>query len=1164
MKNFTFTLILLVGLVSSHWTLLLAQTDRPKQTTMREEVSKLATFRLNNVSYEKALRKVAKAFDLGLAFDPTLLPKGKVTLNVQATTVNNALDLIMTDTKVEAFVSKSSNITLRKKVSFKSVAIEQAPPVDRNITGRVTDAQTGEPLPGASIQVKGTNNGTSTDAEGRYSLTVTDENKVLIVSYIGYDTREIAIRADNTINIDLSPNTSALKEVVVVGYGTQQRKDLTGSVASINGSKITEVKTAGFDQSLQGRVAGLQVFSATGLPGGSTQIRIRGASSVTGGNEPLVVLDGIPLFGTDGMLSRNISDGAAPNPEAPAISVLSTLNPADIESVDVLKDASATAIYGARAANGVIIVTTKRGTAGRPILDVNASYGIQELNKVIPMANAFEFAQMDRLGSLNRSTQPNPISNLSTDSLRQVIGTQYGTDWQKEAYRVAPMLQVNAAIRGGSENTQYNVSGSVLRQDGIVIRSFFNRYTLRANIDTRFGERFKIGISPTFTYQDGNLPQDNHFGERSMLLATLNTSPQLPVYHPIFGDFAFGPNGVPGSWGGGFVNPIRLLNQEDYTVAVTRFTGTAFAELELLKGLTLRASFGTDLLRNRQTTYRANFDNYRFLTNEVVSSAGVRWKETYTGIQNLLNEETLTFTRSLGNHDITVLAGFTAQSFFNNYTSADARGASNNALRTFEYNQGTIRIEGSERNARLLSYFGRVQYDFQDKYLLTATVRRDGSSRFGENNRFGTFPSVSAGWRISEEGFLQNSNWLDNLKIRGSYGLTGNQDIGDFRFLSLSAGTAYAWGNTLASASAPASIGNPNLQWEANEQWDLGLDLSLFKNKLNITADYYERTANDLLLQIPVPLTVGTTIDPTVNLGSVRNRGLELSLSTDVNVGNFAWQTSFNFATADNKIISLGANPAGGRNEYFGIFVGVQGVNGPVSIAREGAPIGAFFGWVADGVFQTNEEAAGHPKTAWASTNPELQVRAGDVRYRDLNGDGVINDRDRTILGSPVPDFFGGWDNTFRYKDLSLSVFLTYQIGHELYNYGRQNSEFNTKDYYENFWSPNRTTGTLPRPASGMGFHNNTIVSSRWVEDASFVRIRSVNLTYSLPEKWMTKLKMTGAALNVNATNLFTFTDYKGYDPEVSSRGLSALNNGVDLVGFPQARVYTVGLNAKF
>ncbi len=1143
----------------------LAQNERVRQANSTAEVPKLASFNFNNVTYEKALRKIAKVYDLGLAFDSDLLPTGKINLNLRNVPVQDVLDSILSNTSIEAFVSKVGNITLRKRATPSPVQINtSAKNLNRLITGRVLDAQTGEPLIGANVQVKGTLEGTFTDERGNFTLNVPDDATILVISYIGYNNKEVGIQRENNLTIYLSQNTNALQEVVVLGYGNQRRKDLTGSIASIGGPKITEVTTAGFDQSLQGRLPGVQIFSATGAPGGSTQIRIRGVSSINGGAEPLIVLDGIPLFGNDIILSRNISDGAAPNPEAPAISVLSTINPADIESIDVLKDASATAIYGARAANGVIIITTKRGKAGRPVLDINASYGVQEINRIIPTVNALEFAQITRLADINRSVQPNPITNLSIDSLRQVIGSQYGTDWQKEVYQVAPLLQINAAIRGGSENTQYSISGSVLQQEGIVIRSFFNRYTLRSNIDTRIGDKLKIGISPTFTYQDGNLPQDNHFGERSMLLAALNTSPLLPIYHPIFGDFAFGPSGVPGSWGGGFVNPIRLLNQEDYTVSISRFTGTAFAELEILKGLKFKSSFGTDLVNNRQTTFRANFDNYRFFTNELVSSAGVRWKETYTSIRNLLNEQTLTFARAFNDHDITVMTGVTVQSFFNNYTSADARGASNNALRTFEYNQGTLRIDGSESNARILSLFGRLQYGFQNKYLLTTTLRRDGSSRFGANNRFGTFPSVSAGWRISEEGFLNDVSWLDNLKIRGSYGITGNQEIGNFRFLSLSSGTAYAWGNNITSASAPASISNPDLQWENDKQWNIGLDLALFKNKLNITADYYERTSNNLLLQIPVPFTVGTIIDPIVNSGSVRNRGLELAISTSLNWGDFSWQTNFNISTIDNRILSLGANPGGGRNEYFGISAGVQGVNGPTNIAREGAPIGAFFGWIADGIFQTNEEAAAHPRAVWASNNPELAVRAGDVRYRDLNGDGIINNDDRTVIGSPIPDHFGGWDNTFRYKNLGLSVFLTYQIGHDLYNYGRQNSEFLTRDYYENFWSPNRPSGTLPRPASGMAFHNNTVVSSRWVEDASFVRIRSVNLSYSIPEILTRKLKMSGVVFNLNATNLFTFTKYKGYDPEVSGRGLGALNTGVDLVGFPQARVFTVGLNAKF
>ena len=1125
----------------------------------QEILDKSISLTFNNISLKEALDKIEEQGNFKFMYSPELLPlKQKVTFKSE----NKKIGLLLIDFLKPYnvnFQQVKNYILIKEKVKNSNTTIEK---LNKTIVGKVVDSQTGEGLPGANVQIKNSTVGTTTDVNGKFELKVSDES-TLTFTFVSYSTREVKVGKSTVINIELSPSLQSLNQVVVIGYGEQKRKDLTSSISSIKGEKLSEVTAAGFDQALQGRVPGLQVTSSTGAPGGGVQVRIRGNSSVTGSNQPLYVVDGVPLFGNDAVLSRNLSDAAAPNPEIPAVSILSTINSTDIESIDVLKDASATAIYGARGANGVIMITTKRGKVGKPIFSFDVTTGTQQVNRFIPVINAQQYTQLVQEADFNGTALPNPIASISPDSLQRLVGN--GTDWQKEIFRVAPILQVNASVRGGSENTKFNISAGYFNQEGVIIKSFFNRYNLRVNVDNQIGERCKIGVSSAITYQKTNMPQVNHFGERSVTLAAITTTPLIPVYHPTLGGFAFGPTGIGGNWGGGFVNPVRLLNQESYTTSIFRFTGNVNVEYKILPNLTFKSIFGADLVTNYQTNFRENFNLNRFITNEAVPGPGVRWKETYTNIQNILNEETLTYDQYFGlDHHLTLLGGFTFQNFVDQYTSADARGATSNDLRTFNYNQGTLRIEGNENQAKLLSFFGRAQYSYANKYLLTTTLRRDGSSRFGPDKQFAWFPSVSAGWRVSKEKFLENITWLNDLKLRASYGVTGNQDIGNFRYLALTGGTIYAFGNAVVPAVAPASLANNKLQWESNQQWDIGLDLSFLKEKLNVSIDYFNRSANDLLIQLPSPLMTGTTIDPFVNLGSVENKGLEIILSGKINKGDFTWMPSLNISTINNKIVNLGANPAGGRNEYLGISTGIQGLNGSTNIAREGYAIGSFYGWQADGIFKTNEEASSSPKPVWISANPTLQLKAGDVKYKDMNNDGIINNDDRVILGSPVPDFFGGFDNTFTYKNLSLGVLLTFQKGHKLYNYGQQNYEFNTQDYYQNYWRADRPEGTSPRAANGMAYHNNTIVSSRWVEDASFLKIRSINLTYKLPSIWLKSTKISNASINLNATNLFVLTNYKGFDPEVSGRGDGALNSGVDQVGYPSARVFNVGLNLAF
>ncbi len=1046
--------------------------------------------------------------------------------------------------------------------------------VAATVSGRVTDGQTGGGLPGVSVVVKGTTTGTATDQDGAYSLAVPGDGATLVFSFIGYVTEEVAVGSRSVVDVSLVPDVKSLSEVVVVGYGTQRKRDITGSVASVSGQTLTSVPAAGLDQALQGRLAGVQVQSATGAPGGTVSIRIRGASSLQGSNEPLYVLDGVPLFGDDKTSTGNLTPaGGLTGGNTPSISLLATLNPNDIETIEVLKDASATAIYGARAANGVVLITTKRGKAGRSNLTLDAYYGVQEPTRYIPMQNAWQYVEMNQDARLNYGQNPQPLVQIGQDSLRGLLGGTNGTDWQREAFRIAPMYNLNLAGSGGTENIQYAISGGWFRQEGVVETASFNRYSLRTNVDGKFGSRFKMGTSLAGSYQEGNMLMDN-FWFKNTVLGLLRTSPLQPVYHPTFGGYSASPNGVPGNFGNPYFDIVNDHNEMDRI----RFTGNLYGELTLAEGLTLRSVLGSDLVFNKQFQYAPIWERYRWFYPEANGVpeietqpvASIQINNTY--IRNLLNDEILNYTRTFGtDHNLSALLGFSVQSFYTESLYNAGGNISSNSLLTLGNSPAGSRFTVNTPTASgLLSYFGRVTYAFRDKYLFTGTVRRDGSSRFGQNNRYGTFPSASVGWVVSEEGFMAGlTHTVSSLKLRASYGVTGNQDIGNFRYLGLTGGTGYSWNNTGTDATAPVSLSNPDLRWESNQQVDVGLDLELLKGRVSVTADYYVKTAKDLLLTVPLPQTTGVVQDITTNIGSVRNSGFEFALNTTNKLGPVDWNTSFNFATLKNQVLDLGANGAGARNEYPGLTGVFQTSGENITLTREGGPISAFYGYEVEGIFQNEEEAFSHARPSWWTGNPLNRPTAGDVKYKDQNGDGVIDAKDRKILGNPLPDWYGGLQNTFGYRGFSLDVFLNWQVGNEIYNYAKQSIDRgdgfgnHTREFYDSHWRQDRPGDTHPRAAGAMPYHNAERVSSRWVEDGSFLRVRTISLAYDL-NKLVKITGMTRSRLYVSVANAFTFTRYTGYDPEVSSVSQNSLAQGVDLGGHPNARIYTVGLNLGF
>ncbi|MDB5239990.1 MAG: TonB-dependent receptor plug [Spirosoma sp.] len=1007
---------------------------------------------------------------------------------------------------------------------------------NQTINGRVTD-ETGQGLPGVSVVLKGTATGTTTNTDGQYKL-VASPTSTLVFSYVGYNSNEVLVSSQTTINQVLTPDNKTLGEVVVVGYGTQEKKDLTGAISSVSAKDIVKVPVSGFDQALQGQVAGLQISSSSGAPGGNTNILIRGIGSISGGNEPLFVIDGFPVSGA-----------GVGNP-------LNTINPNDIESIDVLKDASATAIYGSRGSNGVIIVTTKRGKAGKSQIQVDAYTGFQELGKKIPMMNAQEFAQFTIDGRNNgyldnvptgKITDPNslrPTSYRIPIDLQNPAALGVGTDWQDAIYRSAPIRNVQIAALGGTENARYAVSANYFDQQGIIINSGLKRYSFRANIDAKASSRLTVGVSvsPSFTSQQ-NVPFAGHYGGFGIIQSAMGLPPHIPVYNP---DGSYGSTIPTPEASVSIQSPVKIANEYKNPSSQFRLLGNAYADYALLPNLTFRTTFGADL----------NFFKSQIWIPSTLSTSAPIGIASATATRsesvNWLNENTVSYKKSRGRHTLDVVGGFTAQRETSDAVTANAVNFPDDLIPNI--NGGTIN-SGSEgiQDYTILSLLGRANYTFSDKYLLTATLRRDGSSRFGENNRWGTFPSASVGWRVSEEAFMKGQRLITDLKLRASYGLTGNNAIGNYRAIGQLTNANYILGDALTPGLSRTSFSNGQLGWESMKQLDLGLDLSLLQSRINLTADYYDKRNTDMLFNISVPGATGLT-NAVVNLGEVQNRGLELALTTRNLIGAFKWTTNANITFNRNKVLAMSTNAEQ-------IFSTANGQVANTHVTQVGYPIGVFFGRRQLGIFQTAQEVAEYKAQPLA--------RPGDVKWKDVDGNGVINDNDREVIGSPHPKYFFGFNNSFAYRNFSLDISTNGMVGFDIYNgtfminnAGVQN---NTKYVYDNRWiSPEQPgDGRFGRTIRG-GRNNNTVYSSQYLFDGSYLRIRTVTLSYMLPSALIQRIGLQNVRIYATGANLFTFTGYQGYDPEVSTSGDNLLASRSDFGTYPISRSYTVGINLSF
>lgn len=993
------------------------------------------------------------------------------------------------------------------------------------ITGIVIAATDGMPLPGATILVKGTDRGTTTDGDGKFEITVSDK-ETLIIGYLGYETIEVAVNGRSVIEVKLAPSNSTLEEVVVVGYGTQRKRDLTGSVGSVSQEEIKALPITSSEQALQGRVAGVQVIQGNAAPGGAVTVRIRGGNSALGGNEPLYVIDGFPIYNGQ---SSNVGQNQPSN-------ALASINPNDIVSMEVLKDASATAIYGSRGANGVVMITTRRGKAGRGQIDFEAYYGVQSVAKKLDFLNGQEYMDLanEKARNLGRAE---PFLDRSQWTAN--------TDWQDVLFQDAPIQNYTLTFSGGNEKNRYAVSGNWFDQQGVVLNSGFKRGSVRINLDNQVNDKLSVSTNVTASRSINDQARTSIFFTNGIVYSALVAPPIAPTKNPDGTYYKIG--NVPGT-DPAFNNPLaqaeNALNQQQ----INRILANTNITYQLTPELALSVRLGIDY---------SNTLNNRYLGRVLVDGApgGKAFVNSGNG-SNFLNENLLTYTKTFNSiHNVSFVGGYTWQEATSYSLTSEAENFNTDNFKTDDLASGSTQKGSStfrDKNT-LLSWFGRVNYILNDKYLLTLTTRADGSSRFGEGNKWGIFPSAAVAWRLSEEGFIKSLGIFSDLKIRASYGITGNQEIGNYQSLAtLSSFTVIQGNQQQVTGNAQTRIANPDLKWETTEQIDVGLDVGFWDGRLNLTLDYYTKNTTDLLAQVPLALSSGFA-SILLNSGNITNKGFEVALNTTIlNQSKWRWDFGFNFSNNTNRIEKV----AVASGEFFAPNI-TSPIDLPVNIIRQGYALSSFYGYQRDGLWETNQDA----------TSLMPNARAGDQKYKDLNGDGRITAADRTILGNPFPEFVFGVNSELSFGDLSLSVLLQGVQGNTVFNANKfsiadnfarnANQLAETKDR----WTPENPNPNAAYPRTSA---TSPLVSDLFFEDASYLRLRNVILSYNLPVDKLGLKGFRSARIYISGQNLFTLTNYSGYDPEVSSTGSTDLRKGIDVGAYPFSKSYLLGIQLGF
>jgi TonB-linked SusC/RagA family outer membrane protein len=988
---------------------------------------------------------------------------------------------------------------------------------DRTITGTVTAKEDGSALPGVSIQVKGTKVGTQTSADGKFSIKVAQGQSALTFSFIGFVQKTVTLGNGSNINVSLESDSKVLSEVVVVGYGTQSKREITGSQSTVKASDIANAPIQSPEQALQGRAPGVQVTQSSGTPGGGISVRVRGPSSIGASNQPLYIVDGVPI--NTGSYTQLAAGGQLTNS-------LGDINPSDIESLEVLKDAAATAIYGSRASAGVVLITTKRGANQPTRLSFNSYYGVQEAQRHLPVITGQEYITLlneeiaTRYGA---GTNYNWAFGLSANPADYA-----NTNWQNEIFRTAVVKNYDLSIRGGTDKTKFSVSGSYFDQDGIVINTGYKRYSGRVNIDNKISDKFNVGISSSFSTATSNrVNNDNNI--YGVVSGSVLLGPHVPVYNPN------------GTWGGDPLssvdNPVASAYETTFTAINNRLFANAFGEYKITDNLKFKTSFGVDYVQSKDR---------RFYPTTVNAGKGSKGSgaEGYNQEMNVVNENLFSFAKTFGGkHSLNAVAGVTYQTSKYESIYASATVFPGNDIRRIS--AGAVKTDASSGGTSwgLVSYLARANYSFADKYIVQGSIRVDGSSRFGAKNRYATFPAASVAWRASEENFLKNSKLISDLKFRASYGETGNQEIGNFSSLPLFGVGAYIQSGSLV----PTQLGNPDLTWETAKAYNAGFDLGLFDNRLTFTVDGYRRNTVELLLAQPLVGASGfTSIQK--NIGAVKNEGLELGLNAViVNSKNFKWDASFNYTKNKNMVSTL--------------YGGIPYASGFASWVEQGQPLGAFRGYIVDRLFQSAADVAASPVQS-------SSTKAGDIKFKDLNGDNVITAADQQIMGQGLPTFFGGLTNNIKYKNFDVSFFFQFSGGNQIYNNTRAFSEgmnglFGQTDAVLNRWTPTNTNTNIPRAIYG-DTPNNRRTSTRWLEDGDFIRLKNANIGYTFSPALAKRMKLNSLRIYAAGQNLWTKTKYQGLDPEVSTFSDTNTAPGTDFLTFPQARTFTFGINVGF
>lgn len=1048
----------------------------------------------------------------------------------------------------------------------------------KTITGTVSDNM--GPIVGANVVEKGTTNGVITDLDGKFTLSV-KQGATLVVSFIGYVNQEIRITNQTNLNILLKEDSEMLDEVVVVGYGTMKKSDLSGSSVSMGEDKIKGSIITSLDQSLQGRAAGVTAVTTSGAPGSSSSIRVRGQATINANAEPLYVIDGVVVQGQGNSGADFGLGDALGNGRVSTISPLSTINPADIVSMEILKDASATAIYGAQGANGVVLITTKRGKAGEAKFSYDGMVAAQQQTKRLDILNLREFAEYYN-DLVNQGEIFDPSVLYSDPSLLGV-----GTNWQDAIFQTAMQNQHQISAQGGTEKVQYYVSASYMDQEGTIIGSNFNRYSFRTNLDAQLKKWLKIGLSATYAATGDDLKLAD--SDQGIINYSLQSPPDIPIYN-VDGSYA---TVVREGWTN--PNPIALAMMDQILLDRQKLSGNVFFDVTPIKGLAWHAEFGYDISYAKSERYKPMIDLGGWVRSNNESTIGKN-NSTFWQLKNYV-----TYSGDIGKHRYTAMVGQECSESNWDNISVHNQGLPSDEVHNPALGTKTPVIGAGFGSGAMASFFTRLTYNYDDRYLGTYTYRYDGSSNFGPNNRWAGFHSLAASWRFTNEKFFESlKNIVSNGKLRIGWGQTGNSNIG-----------GYAWGTSMSRMPSalgmgyrPANIPNLSVRWESQEQYNIGLDLSFLNERINLIVDWYKKISNDMLMPLQLPSYMGTQGNgssalaaPKGNYGSIENKGLEITLNTHPLIGKFQWDSEFQISFNRNKLKSL----SGTANAQI---IGYGQWNDVVAVSSVGESLYNFYGYVCDGIYQDLQDLQTSPKPAKYPTNGEFNknntVWVGDIKYKDLSGpdgvpDGKIDEYDRTNIGSPMPKFTFGWTNTFRYKNFDLSVFINGSYGNKVMNYigmrlthmnsvyGNQLGTVNDRAvlaainpdkvyedgsqwYYDvtNVKVTNPDTN-IPR-ASLNDPNDNDRMSDRYIEDGSYIRLKNISLGYTFPKTWIKKIGLENLRLYANIQNLLTITKYDGYDPEIgaSTSDAQGYTYGVDNGRYPSPTVYSFGMNISF